>query len=457
MISCFLFIICYNVIGDTMILEVINQCSSPVLGVVLSAFKKMLGLIQIIVPILLIIASSINLIRLVHDPEDKKRKKKVLNSIIAAVLVFFIPMLVNAVMAMVDNSYDLSACWNETVEPNFKVTEFINPQEGMKKKGIILDPSDYEKGNPKPANNNSNNNGSNNNNGNNNNNNGQNDGNVNLPSNPGDVSGLLQVHFINPNSRVDAIYIKAGNQSIFVDGGFKSDSKREIAYLDKIGVTHIDYYIASHSHTNHVEAAPPIIQKYGIKKVLDGRETCSGSGSTHCSWYAIQGFAKKQGISLSGVSERALVPGDVFYLGGLKITCLGPIDITNGLSPTVTKQNYNSLILRLDYGSTSFLLTGDNSSSSNMKRINSVSPGSLNVDVLKNAHHNGCNSSTYQMANAEYIVFTTRYDYLPSAQCINTIKRYGAKYYFIAANNHDGNILFTSDGNNIKAYPHYKD
>ena len=444
-----------------MIIQIINECSSPVLGTLLSAFKKIMTLIQIIVPILLIIGSMINVTKLIHDPEDKKRKKRILNSLIAAILVFFIPMLVNAVMGMVDNSYDISACWNETVEANYKVTDFVNPNEGMKKKGMIANPSDYEKGKPKPVNpgNNNNNNGNNNGNSNNSNgnNNGSNNGNVNLPSNPGNISGLLQVHFINPKSRVDAIYIQVGGQSLYIDGGFKSDGKREIAYLDKIGVTHIDYYIGTHSHTNHVEAAPAIIQKYGIKTVLDGRETCSGSGSEHCSWFAIKRFANKQGISLSGVSERALVPGDVFYLGGLKITCLGPIEVTNGLDPTVTKQNYNSLVLRLDYGQTSFLLTGDNSSSSTMNRINSVSPGSLNVDVLKNPHHNSCNNSIYKLTNAEYIVFTTRYDYAPSSSCVNGIKKYGAKQYFVAADNYDGNVLFTSDGTNIKVYPHYKD
>ena len=85
-------------------------------------------------------------------------------------------------------------------------------------------------------------------------------------------------------------------------------------------------------------------------------------------------------------------------------------------------------------------------------------PGSLNVDVYKNAHHNSCPSgSTLQKVNAEYIVFTTRKDYLPSASCVNGLKKYGAKYYFIAADGQSGNILITSDGTKLNAYPHYKD
>ena len=258
------------------------------------------------------------------------------------------------------------------------------------------------------------------------------------------------------DAEVDAIYIKAGNESIFIDGGFLSDSKSEIAYLDKLGVTKINYYIGTHSHKNHIEAAPPIISKYHIDNVLVGRETSSTSGSNYNTWSAISGYASNQKKDISWVKVKALIPGDVFYLGGLKITCLGPIKVTNGLSQGETSQNYNSLVLRLDYGTTSFMLTGDNSSSSTVKDINNKYPGMLNVDVLKNAHHNGCASeSVYQLYNAEYVVFTTRHDYLPSASCINTIKKYGAKYYFIVANGYSESVLFTSDGKKINVYEHY--
>ena len=52
-------------------------------------------------------------------------------------------------------------------------------------------------------------------------------------------------------------------------------------------------------------------------------------------------LAKKKNISTTFATNY-------LYLGGLKITCLGPIDVTNGLEPTVTKQNYNSLVLYVE-------------------------------------------------------------------------------------------------------------
>ena len=429
-----------------MILNIINECQSTELSLFLSFIKQFMNIIQIAVPILLLIMISIHIAKLVVKPDDKKLLRKIRNTIIAALIVFFVPMIINILMANVSNDNSFSSCWNESKLENYKTPSYMEPYDTKDKSSVYTNPDEYQKGVPKPKEDKSTT-GS------------ENDsydvGDSGLNTTPGEISGDLQVHFIDPDSRVDAIYIKSGEESIFIDGGFKSDGKREIAYLDKIGVTKIDYYIGTHSHKDHVEAAPAVIAKYGIKKVLVGRDTADGSGGDPSSWYAIKIFAKEQNVSLNGVSMTVVKPGDVFYVGGLKISCIGPIKVTNGLSRGDTKQNYNSLILRMDYGTTSFLFTGDNSSSSNHKDTEANYPGMLNVDVLKNPHHNGCSSdNSYKLFNAEYVVFTTKKNSLPSNSCINKIKKYGAKYFFVVATGQSDNVIITSDGTNIKAYDH---
>ena len=429
-----------------MILNIINECQSTELSLFLSFIKQFMNIIQIAVPILLLIMISIHIAKLVVKPDDKKLLRKIRNTIIAALIVFFLPMIINILMANVSNDNSFSSCWNESKLENYKTPSYMEPYDTKDKSQVYTNPDEYQKGVPKPKEDKSTTG---------NQDDPYNVGDNGLNTTPGEISGDLQVHFIDPDSRVDAIYIKSGEESIFIDGGFKSDGKREIAYLDKIGVTKIDYYIGTHSHKNHVEAAPAVIAKYGIKKVLVGRDTADGSGGDPSSWYAIKIFANEQNVSLNGVSMTVVKPGDVFYVGGLKISCIGPIKVTNGLSRGDTKQNYNSLILRMDYGTTSFLFTGDNSSSSNHKDTEANYPGMLNVDVLKNPHHNGCNSdNSYKLFNAEYVVFTTKKDSLPSNSCINKIKKYGAKYFFVVATGQSDNVIITSDGTNIKAYDH---
>lgn len=431
-------------------LYTINQCSSGEMSAFVSILKNILNLIQIIGPILLLISLVIAFVQLMSNPDEKKYKARIKNSLIGIIILFFIPLLVNVVMATVDNSYQISACWNSSSNAKLGKAEYVGDDKNKKKIGT--DPSEYEKGEKKKIFDGTSGDDK------------DSTGNTDTDSQTGNesygysgpITGDLQIHFINPSSRVDAIYIKVGNQALYIDGGFKSDGKREIAYMDKIGVKKIDYYIGSHSHKNHVEAAPAVIKKYGVKTVFVGRETASGSGGDPASWYAIKKYANEQNVSLSGVQMKKLVPGDVINVGALKITCVGPISVTNGLAIGDTKQNYNALILRLDYGSTSFLLTGDNSSSSNWKASDKAFPGKLNVNVLKNAHHNGMNNeSSYKLASAEYVVFLTDKKNLPSSSCINRIKKFGAKNYYVVADGQSENVVFTSNGNKIDVVSNY--
>ena len=274
-------------------------------------------------------------------------------------------------------------------------------------------------------------------------------------SETGVINGDLEVHFINPNSRVDAIYIKAGDKSLFIDGGFKRDGVTEANYLDKIGVTHIDYYIASHSHKNHVEAAPHIISKYGIKQVYTGYNTCINSGSSPCSKYTIRFFADEQNVSLDGVNFTALKPGDSFQLGDMNFLCVGPMKVINNINRGSVSQNYNSILLRLEYGSVSFLFTGDNSSTSNINESNNAFPGKLKVNVYKNAHHNSNNRESYNIFQAEYVVFLTNNDNLPKQGTIDNIRKAGGKETYIVTGNRNGNVVFSSDGTTINVKSNY--
>ena len=434
------------------ILEISEACSSPALLSFLSFTKKFLNIVQIVGPILLIVSLTFQFAKLTANPMDKEGLKKIKNSLLATFLLFFIPFFINLSMSMFGESFTFSSCWN-SIDADYSYSSYADGDD-LDRKSVVSDDGDFQEGipetpgpsarplpgtSPAPSTDDSTTGDD------------ASSDSSGLPNTPdGTISGDLQVHFINPNSRVDAIYIKAGDKSMYIDGGFKSDGKREIAYLDKIGVKHIDYYVGTHSHKNHVEAAPAIISKYGIPKVLVARNTCSNSGSMACTWYTIKFFANEQNVSLNGVTSTVLNPGDSFYLGNAKITVLGPISVNNNLARGDTAQNQNSMIFRLDYGTKSFLFTGDGSSSKGFKAIESKFPGKLNVNVLKNAHHNGNDgSSSYSLIKPEYVVFLTKDSDLPDSSLISTIKNNGCKQYYIVTNSKDGNVVFSTDGNTI--------
>ena len=93
------------------------NCATPALGAALSALKRIIQLIQIIVPILLMIGLVIHITNLIKKPDDEKLKKKIWNSIIAAVIVFFIPMFINLVFGLMGESTSFSSCWNSISDP----------------------------------------------------------------------------------------------------------------------------------------------------------------------------------------------------------------------------------------------------------------------------------------------------------------------------------------------------
>ena len=164
----------------------------------------------------------------------------------------------------------------------------------------------------------------------------------------------------------------------------------------------------------------------------------------------IKKYADAQSISLNGVNARTLKPGDTFSLGGLKITCIGPSTVNNNLNSGDTGQNYNSLLLILEYGSVSVALTGDNSSSSHTKNAAAAYPNLIKVDVLKNPHHNGnCSDSLYKAYNPKYVVFTTMDGYLPSSSLLSKLQNLGISKSYIVANSKDGNVVLSSNGSSI--------
>ena len=64
------------------------MCSSEFLLGIFSVVKRIILLIQILVPIILIVFASVSLIKLVRNPEEKNGIKKIINQFIAAIIVF---------------------------------------------------------------------------------------------------------------------------------------------------------------------------------------------------------------------------------------------------------------------------------------------------------------------------------------------------------------------------------
>ena len=93
-------------------MDIYSSCSDPAVLVVLKIVKSILNLVQMIGPILAIVSLIYTIIMLIKNPDEKKYVKRIKNSLIALLLVFFVPVIVNTVLGALGETTKFSQCWN---------------------------------------------------------------------------------------------------------------------------------------------------------------------------------------------------------------------------------------------------------------------------------------------------------------------------------------------------------
>lgn len=131
------------------LLNVSSSCSDPGLAAILTVVKKFMNVLWIIGPILAIVGAGIALFKLMSNPDEKKYKGLFKNMIIALIILFFLPVIINVVMGLFDGQFDLATCWNQAESVNEisgQDSNYIDPNGADKKNPIYTDPSDYVNG-----------------------------------------------------------------------------------------------------------------------------------------------------------------------------------------------------------------------------------------------------------------------------------------------------------------------
>lgn len=96
-----------------------NWCAESGVKAVFGMIKNIVNIIRIIVPIALVVLTTMDIIKKVINPDDKEGQKKIMHRIVAAVIVFLIPWMINFVLRLIDigagnnsaSSTSASACW----------------------------------------------------------------------------------------------------------------------------------------------------------------------------------------------------------------------------------------------------------------------------------------------------------------------------------------------------------
>lgn len=201
-----------------------------------------------------------------------------------------------------------------------------------------------------------------------------------IKANTNKSTGELKVHFINVG-QADSILVQQGNQSMLLDAGNNADGYLVKKYISEQGIKNIDFLVATHPHEDHIGGLDSIINAFQVGKIFMPKAT-----ATTKTFEDVVTAAKNKGLSFT-----APTPGESFKLGEATCTILAP----NG-SGYEDPNNY-SVVIKVQFGKTSFLLSGD---AENISENEMLSKGyDLSATVLKVGHHGSDSSTTSNFLN----------------------------------------------------------
>lgn len=244
------------------------------------------------------------------------------------------------------------------------------------------------------------------------------------------------MHVLNVG-KADAIFLRCGSNTMLVDCGMVDDGNAVALYLQKRGVTQLDYAVATHPDSDHIGGYPDLLRKIPVNAYLEPiltQEQQNKSGDEQAVTAVLE---EKQ------ILRKTMLAGDTFALGAASVTVLSP-------EKAMENTNDSSLVLRITYGETSFLLMGDAEAAAEEALL--AGGEELRADVLKVGHHGSKTSTTEEFLRAvspKYAAISVGEDsnHLPKEEVLRLLQKYQIETYRTDLN---GVLIFASDGNKIK-------
>lgn len=252
------------------------------------------------------------------------------------------------------------------------------------------------------------------------------------PTNVQPMEEAMQVHFLDVGQGL-SIVVQLGDEVLIYDGGERDASSFVVSYIRDLGVTEIDYMISSHYDSDHVSGLIGCLNAFDVKNVI-------GSNYEHDSRLYISFM---DAVEAEGLKMQYPGVGTKYNFGDAVITILAPKEIGKD-------SNANSVAIKLSYGESDFIFTGDADYGSEREMV--ASGINLDCEVLSLAHHGSSsgNSSLFlEKTNPLSVVISCAKNNGYGHPHVEVVELLEAMEVDVFRSDVQGTVIATTDGKNI--------
>ena len=252
------------------------------------------------------------------------------------------------------------------------------------------------------------------------------------------AEGTVELHVIDVD-QADCTLIRTSAGYVLIDAGEAETGADVVKYLRAAGVETISYAVFTHPDSDHIGGAAAVLEAFAVEWVILPSIHERDVPDTDVYRGFCDALAAQSASVISAVAEQT------YSLGEVTFTILAPN------SPDYDTINDYSVALRVDFGETSFLFTGDAEARSEAEMLALHGAELLDCTFFHAGHHGAATSNTdaFLAAVSPEIVAVSCGENAfghPSGEALVSYAKVGATVY---RTDEEGTMIFVSDGTRI--------
>ena len=247
------------------------------------------------------------------------------------------------------------------------------------------------------------------------------------------VDGDLIIDYIDVG-QADSILIRQGDAAMLIDGGTSECRDDLLTFLSDKNIDKFEYIIGTHTHEDHIGSLDDVVNSYDFDTFL--------FPNTKATTKTFENLV----LAVQQKNKKFTVPqvGQEYSLGEARFQILAPN------SDEYSSANNYSIVIKLTYGSNTFLFTGDAESLSEQEILDTGFD--VNADVLKIGHHGSTTSTSKEFldkVSPKFAVISVGENNSYNLPTKTTMEKLQEKNIPVYRTDEQGTIECISDGTNI--------